>query len=445
MFSFVLVLLLSILYSILGADIQLGNSLLIHYVLAILFVYFVLKNKNCVSYAIFNVCFLGYGLLTLITQQTLINNPFEDFYIHNDAAWSFYSNIMEFAIPNSLSELTNITLLNPYFYHYPLAAYIFGGIAKLGLLFGIDDIRLLLRMHCFTLAALIVAQICALLHHRKISVQKNMRLIFLFSFCTYLYVSSGVFTRDIHVCFLYSLMGYIMLKDTNCKLIKLVAVSVLMFGMRPQNGMLAIAFVLLYYLFARSKISTFVKLFSVLAIIVIVILGFPYINIEKNMESFSIYHQEALSQVGGVFQSVYALPFPINKIAMLFYMCMQPLPVIGRYMIGTGGSYLTIPFVLSPYVLSYFLIPSICYSIKNYHSKNRTSCVFVLIYFMGFFLIIFGSPDLRRAFAVIPGLFMAFFLIKGDINKSVFIKIRRIVWPIIAFISIILSVYVVSK
>ena len=118
---------------------------------------------------------------------------------------------------------------------------------------------------------------------------------------------------------------------------------------------------------------------------------------------------------------------------------MQPLP-IQYYMIGAGKTFMTLPFVLSPYIMATVLATTLYHTFKHFHLSDRY-VMFIIISIIVFFAINSGSPDLRRSFAAIPGLFVAYVLVKDKVPLSFRKGIRTYVYSAIFAASILLTIY----
>jgi hypothetical protein len=124
-------------------------------------------------------------------------------------------------------------------------------------------------------------------------------------------------------------------------------------------------------------------------------------------------------------------------------MLIQPLPM-QKYIVGEGNTWLTLPFVLSPYLIS-LIIGGCFWYMNHFFSKDRLITYFMGAAFFCFCMITFVSPDLRRAFAPIPGLFGAYCLIQNKIPRKCTEFSKKIIWPSILVINIFFQVYVMIK
>ena len=439
----ILAVLLSFSFGLYAGQIEMALFVLIFYCLGLLLVRFLLKPINKQVYSIFGVFFVIYGLLTLLTHIELIKDPYEDYFVHNDAAWSFFQSTMDYVAPLQWSELIKGTLLNPLFSDYPLAELFYGFVAKAAIGLGLVNIRLALRIHVFVAGAIICAIITGLLLKKNFKQKYVINNVLVFGCISYLYISSAIFTRDILMCLAYTAISYIVLLPV-CKkrIFKLIILVLIAFGIRPVSGALALAYIFTFFLFSNTKRE--IKVFSTIILLIIFVVFITYSTfISDSLELLSLYEEKTSSNEGGGFYKVYPLPFPINKIIFIFYMILQPIP-LSAYISGDGMSILTIPFVLSPYLISLVFYCTAAYSFKHLKDDKLLS-YFIITSILIYSIIIFASPDLRRAFPAIPGLYMAYCICRQDFSRRRIKRIKIAFWPIIFTIGAFFQLYIMLK
>lgn len=423
-------------------EVMIATNYLIQYLVGLLFIKLVIRPLNHKVKLFFSLFYSIYGLLTLVTQFELI--PIIDtnhYYVHNDAADAFYPTIIDNAIFYKWSELIQNTLLNPMYALYPLSCLIFAIIGKIAILLDVENLRLFLRMHEFLLASLIVALITDIPYKFGSVTNKTHKYIFCFSLCSYLYITSAIFTRDTHVCFAYALLGYIyLLPKCRFRLIWFIALLAISTGFRPVNGVLASLFVFTYY--ASNKKNS--GLFWICMIVGIL---FSYTLLKDllsfGIESLSTYEEMTASNTGGLFMYVYSLPFPINQIFISIYMLCLPLPITS-YIVGDHGSLMNLPFCLSPYLMT-IIFGTVLYIVIKGLVTDKKIKYYIYLTILLYIAIISASPDIRRGFAAIPSLFMVFLCCLPIIPHKVIYNIRKSTWMPLFIITIALSIYVFTK
>ena len=412
------------------------------YLMGILLLKIVFRAKSPVVINLYSLFFAAYSLLVLLSQAELIENPASDFYIHNDACDSFYPAVMDLILPCAWSDLIKRTLFMPYFLGYPFAALIFGFFGKLGMSLGIVDLRLFLRLHSVLIGALTIGIMAQLLAKKSFTDNSIRKLIIPFGMFTYLYVTSAIFTRDVHVCLVYSIGAYVCLSDNiKHKLLPLTLCTVMAFGLRPVNGLVFMVYpCLLYYDKLKQKAGVVGPVF--LALILLIGVYYSSAFIKSGVEGLSYYDTLAKTNTGGIFITLYSLPFPFNTLVMIVYMLLMPLPMTA-FIKGPGCTWLNLPTVLSPYIIIPAVIGCIYFFVNN-KTKNNIVWYVILASFLSFAAITYGSPDIRRAFAAMPSLYMCFCLIKDKlpaISKSY----KKTSWTAITIINVFFMSYILLR
>ena len=420
-------------------QVEMAMSIVIAYLLGLAFVRFVLHPKTSIPYLLYELFFVIYGFLVLLSHIELIHDPFVDYFVHNDASQSFYENIMNGPVYADWHRLIDETLLSPYYDEYPLASLLFATLAKIGMWLGIVNIRLFLRIHVFMLAALVVAVMARLLESYGIDRRKIQQFLVPFGLFSYLYLLSACFTRDIHVCLVYSLMAYAcLIRNIQYRALWFLLLTLLATGFRPENGILAVMYIIGYYFQPLYKrIGPFVYL-----VLVAILIGFisseMFLSLTESLEAYNKRTIE-VNQGDGLFMMVYSFPFPLNQLCIVVYQFLLPLPLT-FYMVNEGGSLLTLPFIFSPYLMCLILGVIFVY-LKQFFKADIKISLFMILSFIMFCAITYGEPGIRRSFAVIPGLYMAYCLVRPCVSISTIRQIKFIGWPLIACINIFFLLY----
>lgn len=437
---FILVLLLSFAYSTYANDLTMGFSVFGFYIIGLLLLRLLISPSKGIVYNLYSLFFIIYGLLVLLTQIELISDPYQDYFVHKDAAHSFYTAVMKQININNWNSLIKTSYQNPAFVDYPLASLLMGAITKIGNDIGIVDLRLFQRIHIFVLGAMIVAIITEALCKRNLNTKKIRNFVVPFALCSYLYLTSAIFTRDIYIVVLYTLMGYYMLLPNNRWTIpQLIILALLATGMRPINGIFAllpIATVVYHRIGKRSPLLAKITIITTVIIFVV----YADTVIRYGLNKMEYYHSLNLTNTGGLFIMFYNLPFPFNLICMSIHQLMMPLPIHWYVSIIEGGSLLTIPFMLSPFIMAMVYICSFWFIFKRY-KQNKQLALYLLTSITLFILVTFGAPDLRRCFASVPMTYMGFCLIYQEVPKHLKKTIKQKVWSCIVVINIIILLY----
>lgn len=422
----------------------------LQFMFIILFLYLItqfligaLCKKQSVVSELVGFFFVVYGFLILLSHIELIHDPQEDFYVHNDAAWSFYTSYTDIVLPCKWSDLWSNTFGNLYFFHYPLSAFIMCAFGQFGLDIGIENLRLFMRLESLIFGVMIIAIISKALKDKKqhdSEIKKNVLFFGLFSF---LFISSAIFSRDIHVTLIYTLGAFYTLNNSSKSRLFIFAVLFLFaLGARPQSGVVFLLYpAICYYKELKNKIGYLG--FIILGIILVGLLFIIDDFISFGIGTLEEYDEMAEENSDGLFIKLYRLPFPINTIIMSVYTYFQPIP-FGRYILQDGGTWLNITSIFSPYL--YAMIGIICGSYLI-HKRDLKDPIFrlILVSSLIFLIIVFGSPDSRRSFAVMPGLFMCFCIIYKDCPLRIKRRTKIVYIPLLVVVNVLMGLYVYTR
>lgn len=416
---------------------QMFLSVLLYYLFGRALLRLILKpsHESVLMYDMFCVI---YGFLTLLTHIELIHNPYEDYFVHWDASNSFFYDLMDRTAGTSWSDMINITLFSPIYVEYPLPALFFSILQKIGAAAGIENIRLFLRMHVFYLGAIVPAMISNLFVRSGMDLKRVRKLTICFGLFTYIYITSAIFSRDLHVCLIYTIAIYYVLIKKKHELLSFALLFILASGCRWENGLLLLVLFLAYYMSKiknQSSLYAYVAFIGVFAVVALVASGY----LDEVLDTLNRYDEKAHAFSGGLFMKFYSLPFPFNTIIMSIYILLEPLP-IWTYISGEGMTYYTLPFILSPYIMSIIFVSSIWF-LSHRFRMNDVIVISMLFCIFAYVCIIKGSPDLRRAYAPIPGLFMAYGLVSNQIPRSINKLIKKGVWPALVIINLFFIFY----
>ena len=428
---------LAICYALYTGQIIFFVSILAYYMIGLFLIKVILSPHSKEVYFLYDLFFVIYGYLVLFSQVELIHNPETDYYIHNDASDSFYKAVISYILPCDYSELYDKTIANPQFVHYPLAAFIMGFMGKLGLVLEVDNLRLFLRIHIFTIGAFIIGIIANLLYSKGLSPKTIIKNVVVFGLISFLLISSAIFTRDIYVTLIYTLGTYVMLKDDiNKKILWFVSLFLIALGLRPESGLLFLVYPFCYYFNTfksqMGKMSIIIFLFIFVGLMFL--LSELIITTSESVAGYS--ERNAEMNAGGMYAMISNLPFPINTIMICIYMLMMPLPMFA-YCLGDGGTFLNLPNVLSPY-LWFTIVTTCCYYLFYYkkQQKNNIIKVAMITSIIVFVAIIQASPHIRRGFNALPGLFICYCLVLNKVPYKIRKQINHIGWSVIAAINI---------
>lgn len=418
LYCFILVILLAGAYTLYSDQLFIGIAVLTLFLIGSIGVQLILRNWNRVN--IFAVFFIIYCTLLLVSQYMYIQNASE-YFVHNDAADSFYSNVILTYGPTKWSNLIKDTIFSRLFTDYPIFAFWINLWKLLGLDMGVtfENLRLFLRLQNLIFAPAILTIMAQYLSEIGLSKIKIFKHCCIFGIFSYLYLTSTVFTRDLHVAFFYTLAGYYCLSPFKHRFryVKLIVIALISFGLRPENGMFATIFPIYYYF--RNTIPDTKLLMGGLFVIILVTFSGFFDSFISTLDNYTA-RTEALNQ-GGLYAIFNSLPFPLGTLFNIVYSFIMPFPLT-MFIADIHIGYLGLPTLAIPFINVIILSTIFQYIKRNKQRYNIIYFFIIIIMYVGLCCSI--EPNVRRTFAIIPTMYMLFATVKPYIPTS---KYRQIV------------------
>lgn len=412
---FFLIVLLSLTYFNYTSQAILGISLLVMYVMG-----FVLTRmwggRNKDVRIVFSLFFLIYGLLLILSQWMFIgghdlgaDESSAEYFTHRDASVSFYHIAVLDLGPQNWDNLLESTILFSFYSDYPLFSLMINVVHLFGIDLGIsaENMRMFLRMPNLLFAAGLLVIMARYFNEIGKSSKQTIRYCTIFGIFTYLFLTSVVFTRDLHVAFFYTLAGYYCLSPRKHRFIyiKFLIIALISFGLRPENGMFALIFPIYYHY--KNTPFNLKMIIGCLFILTV----FIYVGIMDTVISMQEDYNERTTTVneGGLFSLFNSLPFPLNTFFNIIYAFIMPFPLTMYFTdphIGIFG----LPSVAMPFI-NVIMIVSMTFFISRHKKDYRVLWFFVVIVIFIVMTCVI-EPNVRRTFAIIPSLYMIFIKIK---------------------------------
>ena len=415
--SIVSILFLCISYSFVSS-VHIGLGLIFIYIIGILFLRLWTKSRFISN--IFNLFFCIYGLYLLLTQIVFINGIQDGYFFHIDASKSFFYQTELYIDGASWSNLLQHCML--IYPDYPFAQVIFSVWWLIGEQIGVDlsQVRFFLRIQDLFFGPFILSIIALYLRENNFDKVQILRLCLLFGLFSYLLITSVIFSRDLHVAFFYTLLGYYSLSNEKHKFIylKFFVLILLVAGFRIENGLFAICFPLYYY-YRYRKFTQLTYLTIFLVAVVFILSG--GLTLFLNMRD--AFNEHTVSLGDGLYNKFNSLPFPLNMFFNSIYSYISPFPFI-QYIADPNAGLFAITSIVSPFLRVVMLL-TVAIFIKRNHTDFTTKLMFaiIIVYICSCSLI---EPNLRRTFAIVPILFMVFctkFYLLNRITRNNIIKI----------------------
>lgn len=415
----ILILLLGCAYSLYTGQLAVGFTFLLIYIVGLSAVWTFIRNRCSVT--IYSLFFLIYGLLMILTQYLFIDGVYLGYFTHSDASGSFYVTATVDVGPNKWDELISGTLFTTFYFDYPLFALWINLWKLIGFDIGITEVnmRLFLRLQDLLFSPGILAIVAKYFQELGWGRKKTIRWCLVFGIFTYLFLTSVVYTRDLHIAFFYTVAGYYCLSPKKHRWIylKFILIVLLSFGMRPENGMFAVIFPV-YYRF--RDVAPSVKLIIVGVVFIILVVALGYINtFTETMAGFNAYTLERNS--GGLYAQILKVPFPFNLIINSYtfnpvYSFIMPFPIT-MFLNEDTISLFGIPSMAMPFI-NLIMVFSLIYYIRRRKNDYRT-LYFFLICFLFITMCCTIEPNVRRTFAITPSIYMLYAQIRPRLPKAV--------------------------
>lgn len=417
--SFLGITLIAIFYWIYSGQLVIGVSFIIFAIIGYALTSLLNRKIATNVYAIF---FIIYGVLLLISQYIFIDDIPFGYFNHKDAAFSFYDTAVIRLGPKDWETLVNGTLFKSFYGDYPLFAFWINlwKLAGYDIGVSIENLRLFLRLQDLLFAPMLLAVMAKYFKEIGMDNKHATTYCYVFGFCSYLFLTSVVFSRDLHVAFFYTLAGYYCISPYRHRFVylKLFIIALICFGLRPENGMFAVIFPI-YYLFRNTPPNTKLLFGALTAVVIVVFSGFIDSFI-ANQESYNIKTMNAISQ-SGMYAMFNSLPFPLNYIFNIAYSFIMPFPLT-MYVVDDHIGWLGLSSIIIPFVNVVMLCSLIVYF--RHHRRNYRYLWFFFVCIIYVAMCCSIEPNVRRAFAIIPSMFMLFAAVKPFLPRT---KYRNIV------------------
>jgi hypothetical protein len=282
-----------------------------------------------------------------------------------------------------------------------------------------------------------------IIHIKTENIQNLKIFLFVFAIISPLLSFSCQMMRDIHICFLYTIMAYFTIKPQQH--LRWVILSVLLitaYCIRAENGLfsLTIISIAIYRVYSAGGITKKGFIIGIIVLFAVFVLSILY---QTLLDTTIRYHERGmtLASSGSLGSQLSNWPFPFNFFSKAFFSQILPFPFWIMFQNGEDYTFLRIlelifPFFWLPILLSLF------YGFWKY--RKLWDVDLSILFFIGIIYIVlvsYAEPTIRRIMAVYPLLFIAFV-----INNLMFeLKISR--WIIVSctLIVVLHLIYIIIK
>lgn len=359
--------------------------------------------------------FCIYSLYTIISHS-YVGNPTTTYFISSDQI-SFYG----VAIDLSKYSFTKIYSLCFTEYDYsgaPLAYALFGTLARIGRALGETDLLLFLKFHIAFLASLIPVFTHKIILIYNQHIPNLHKKLFIFALVSPLLIYSCQLLRDIHICFLYTIMIYTALRPKQpLRYFWLLLLLAVTYSFRIETGLFSAAIIAipLYRTYRTGKALKKLLILSIFCIFCAfaMLSIFEVMNNTINSYTSSQIESASASSLGNKLNS---LPTPLAEFAKAGFSQLLPFPVWLPFNEGESYAYLRFvecffPFYWIPIWLSLF------YGWWKYR-KNWNKDILAMFYISILYIVLnsAGEFNTRRLMAVYPMLLICFLTLQQQFN-----------------------------
>lgn len=401
-----------------------------------------IRNRNDDKLrSLYTVFFGFYGIYMVTVHFLQISNWETDFYFHNDELY-FFNQTIDMTLSLPWDKVIQGTFLNSYFSEYPGAQLLYTVIAKIGKEVGVINLRFLLASFISFVSSLIVAFIYIITS----LFYKNIKLKYFFAFgcLSYLMTSCCIFTRDVLAIFVFTLIGYVTLKpDLYLRGLFFLVLVFVASIIRWENGMFSLLFPAIFY--ANKYLNLNNKSVLIISSSLGIILLFVFLSTQIGEISSEVvtWRQGTMSNTskGGLFQTIYSLPFPLGTFCIIVFQILMPIPFVS-YIVddyNTKVSWLLLPSLATPFLNALMFYCGIKIFFKHRAFLRLFDFVFLLC-LTYVFVTEWVEPNVRRTFAVFPLIYCYFIVNRDTLQESDYVKFRKVYFPVLFIINILLSI-----
>lgn len=388
----------------------------------LLITYPLLGNRN--DYILWVKVFAFYTVYMTLTNL-FIKNPLEDFFVSvdqlhlYDQAYYLSSQDFSYIVENTF---------NFSYIQTPLTYFVHAYVLKLAHLLRVPNDLYFLKLSVVFIGSLIFPIMVKIVRIYNVKGKNVERNILVFALLSPILCFSCQILRDVHICFLFILMFYIVVHP-NLKLryVWLILLIIITYFLRYENGLFAILFIglaLMNYMYQTKNID--IKLLLYVLVFAGLIVLFGYVESVMN-ETITSYNARSLDNASerslGI--RLMLLPFPLNILSKTAFGQMLPFPCWEPLMGGENYAFLRVvecffPFFWIPILLVLF------YSLFQLRSKMPQFFTIVILFGFGYIILSSASAfDTRRVMAVYPILYCIYLYIACNFKtpKAIYNKI----------------------
>lgn len=401
------------------------------------------KAHQLQSFRLFFFFYAFYLVYMVITNYVYVDDPHRDFFYNPDSV-KFFSRIDYLAkvgSPKNMYDWMSSIFVTDW---KGFGAIIWATALITTNIFDEPNSLLIQKLQIVFLSAMVIVLVYNLTV-KYLSAKQAWGATIAFGLLSHIMVFSGIFMRDIHMVFIYSMGFYILLnKWKPINILVLVLLGFIAWHIRSHNGLFFICFIALYvYLHIRNKQPKIAKFLFVSTIILTgaLVLFFNFTAVtgdtSDELSTYQNYHEEQLQESSGLTSLILRAPIYMRPMLMISLSQIYPFPVYrGMYVnyIDTY-QYLLFPLCIAQifwiYVWIFLLYGFYRKSYRAFIPLDLRFCLLVALVY----LVAAGatSYEFRRLMAVYPIMFLgaAIFYYRLPEQKVKMLK-KRTTWGYIS-------------
>lgn len=390
-------------YGIFYEDAALASMFVAHYAIGGLIISALIRRNVRSLMMWYSAFFVLYGVYLFFIQMNLVG-----YYGNPDEAGFFQHSTN--AISYGWDQMLKVTFLKSYYGRYPAAMLLFSIISKIGHLFGVEQLRLYGRFHLLVMGSGIMGIVGSYMDELGYDRRRALRYALAFGLGTYVLLETCNYTRDIHILFLQTVVGYKVMTSSPRNVItvvEVVLISIVTYFFRDQNGLISFVFVGVWaymygYVSKRAVIAGGI-LGSIL------MMG----TLALSKENASVWVDGHSGT--GLFSMINSLPVFLHPIVFTLFMLFQPFPIDSMIQDVHSGSWLALPMMFQPVIVMYVFW--VLY--ESYKSEKNKDFILFLMFAGYFVLVSFMQPIYRRVFLLMPCTFLLFLKRQDWVDRTV--------------------------
>lgn len=364
------------------------------------------KCENKIQYShIFNLCFFVYLLYAVVCYFYMDWLDYKTLLV-SDSITAYIPYTERFIKMNSFSEMWNTIYNNSVtgkYAHTGIILIYFAMVGKIAYLFD-NELFFNLQISLLFLSSFISVFVYKLLHDNEI--KNSYRWTLIYSFLSINFYYSTLILRDIPIALLYLIVFCHIFNRYSLKNLCIIVLCVLViWGIRPQNGLFILLYLLTPFVKDRFEIKE-----TIFVITIVLLIGFIFFKLEgmdmyeQNQTGF--YNRLQIVDSTSVLNKFNLLPPIISHAVKVIYILLSPIPCWSFMAIGTSANELNnllgFPRAIGTYY-NYIILGFILFGLRTFFKSDiLQKYKYSLLISLLFIALQSNSTELRRIMLCFP-------------------------------------------